>query len=148
MIFISHRGNIQGKKPYRENHPDYIYRAYSKGFDVEIDVWYIDKNILLGHDRPVYPISNDFIKQKFLWCHAKNWEALEFLMKRNIRCFWHTNEDYILTSYGDIWVFPGKILLSNSIAVLPEQTNYNIENIKKCKAVCSDNILKYKDILI
>jgi hypothetical protein len=29
MILISHRGNLNGKQPNNENHPDYILRALS-----------------------------------------------------------------------------------------------------------------------
>ena len=42
MILISHRGNIDGKIVERENHPDYIDKAISEEFDVEIDVWMIE----------------------------------------------------------------------------------------------------------
>ena len=34
MILISHRGNLTGKNPERENHPDYIKEALDLGFDV------------------------------------------------------------------------------------------------------------------
>ena len=41
MILISHRGNLDGVNPDRENSPTYIKEAISSGFDVEIDVhWY------------------------------------------------------------------------------------------------------------
>ena len=39
MIYISHRGNIEGKSEKNENNPEYIMKAVDKGFDVEIDVW-------------------------------------------------------------------------------------------------------------
>ena len=41
MYYISHRGNLKGSKPEYENHPNYIKKALSMGYDVEIDVWYI-----------------------------------------------------------------------------------------------------------
>ena len=52
MILISHRGNIDGKKPHLENQPDYIDEAIALGYDVEIDVWLIDGVLFLGHDAP------------------------------------------------------------------------------------------------
>ena len=42
MIFISHRGNLNGKKKKLENKPVYIKDAIKKGFNVEVDVWYTD----------------------------------------------------------------------------------------------------------
>ena len=40
MKLISHRGNLEGRKPELENNPEYIDEALSKGYDVEIDVWW------------------------------------------------------------------------------------------------------------
>ena len=45
MILISHRGNLNGKTD-DENKPKYIEEAFSQGFDVEVDVWYIDNQSL------------------------------------------------------------------------------------------------------
>ena len=38
MYFISHRGNISGIDKNNENKPEYIEKALSLGFDVEVDV--------------------------------------------------------------------------------------------------------------
>ena len=38
MILISHRGNLEGKNPEKENSPIYVLQALSKGFDVEVDI--------------------------------------------------------------------------------------------------------------
>jgi hypothetical protein len=53
MILISHRGNINGKQPDKENHPLYIFEAIKQGFQVEIDVWFIDGKFKLGHDNHI-----------------------------------------------------------------------------------------------
>ena len=79
MILISHRGNINGKNIELENKPTYINNALKKGYNVEIDIWY-DNGFWLGHDKPLYPIGISFLKNKKLWCHAKNIEAL-FMMQ-------------------------------------------------------------------
>ena len=42
MILISHRGNIDGRIPEKENHPNYIDAAIKAGYDVEVDLWEID----------------------------------------------------------------------------------------------------------
>ena len=61
MILISHRGNLNGKTD-DENKPKYIEQALNQGFDVEIDVWYIDNQFWLGHDKPQYKISEGFLE--------------------------------------------------------------------------------------
>ena len=61
MILISHRGNLDGPKPEKENNPKYIWEALNEGYQVEIDVWY-DKGWWLGHDRPKYKAKiNDLL---------------------------------------------------------------------------------------
>mgnify|MGYP005995747501 FL=1 len=52
MIFISHRGNINGIIKERENTVSYINEALSTGFNVEVDIWYKNKSFYLGHDNP------------------------------------------------------------------------------------------------
>jgi len=54
MKFISHRGNLTGPNPERENHPSYILEATANGFEVEIDLWYENGKLILGHDEPQY----------------------------------------------------------------------------------------------
>jgi len=54
--YISHRGNIDGRIPNSENSPEYISLALSKGYEVEIDVWFVDGSFYLGHDEPYYLI--------------------------------------------------------------------------------------------
>ena len=43
MKLISHRGNILGRKKQLENNPNYIENTLKLGYDVEIDVWSVDK---------------------------------------------------------------------------------------------------------
>lgn len=143
MIKIAHRGNINGKILERENSPDYILEAISKGYDVEIDVWLIKDELYLGHDNPKYIINPSFIENKRLWCHAKNIQALNYCLKnkKKIHSFWHQNDDYTITSNGFLWTYPGKLLVPSSIAVLPELIpNYNTKNVL---GICSDFIVKY-----
>lgn len=154
LIYISHRGNINGKNPEMENHPDYIQKALDLGYDVEVDVWVKGDKFYLGHDEPKYEINKDFLKERYtkLWCHAKNIYALNALLElsHSVNCFWHQNDDYTLTKFGFIWVYPNKKLIkskdkkliSNSIAVLPEL--YPDWDISKAIGICSDFIANYK----
>ena len=52
MKLISHRGNIKEPNPKMENSPSYIDIAISSGYDVEIDIRFIDGKFYLGHDDP------------------------------------------------------------------------------------------------
>jgi hypothetical protein len=145
MKFISHRGNTNGINKEEENKPSYILKALEDGYDCEIDVWLISNNLYLGHDEPQWKISSDFLENDNLWCHAKNINALYYMMnnKKIINCFWHQNDDFTITKGGYIWTFPKKELTNISICVLPE-LNYHKCNIKNCFGICSDFIKKYK----
>lgn len=140
MILISHRGNVDGKKEVFENHPDYINNTLNN-YDVEIDVWYIDKKFYLGHDEPMYNVEKSFLQNDKLWCHAKNIDALNEMLKCSIHCFFHNTDEYTLTSKGYIWTYPGFKLTEKSICVLPEQSK---EQEFNCLGICSDFIMKYK----
>lgn len=141
MIYISHRGNLDGKSKNHENSPEYVLNALKKGFDVEIDVWFKNGNFYLGHDDPKYKIEKKFLENNQFWCHAKNTEAIYEMSKINCHYFWHQEDDYTITSRGIIWTYPGKLLLKNSICVLPELFDKQILN---CLGICSDYIQKYK----
>ncbi len=147
MKLISHRGNISGPNPQKENHPNYILNALNKGYEVEIDVWYTNK-FMLGHDKPQYEFPFDLLEKFYtkLWVHCKNIEAIVKLknnpeLNSRLNYFWHENDTVTLTSKGYIWAYPGKQPINNSIAVMPEINN---DNITQCKGICSDYIEKYK----
>lgn len=149
MIIISHRANIDDDTQNTlENSPHQIMRCLNEGFDVEIDVWRIDNQMFLGHDSPQYKIDYNFLENKKLWCHAKNHEALMVMTHNHkINCFWHDTDKYTLTSRGFVWVYPNVELPKNSVAVMPEKTNYSIDDLKKCYAVCTDRPYYYKTLL-
>jgi hypothetical protein len=145
MILISHRGNINGKNDVRENSMFYIMEALTMGFDVEIDVWYINNEWFLGHDKPQYQINIDWVlnRKSKLWVHCKNTESvIEFYrMNEDVNFFWHQEDLLTITSAGYLWVYPGNQPLENTISVLPELYN---EDVSKCIGICSDYIIKYK----
>ena len=104
MKIISHRGNIRGRVPGRENSPSYIDCALGNGYDVEIDVSEYDNELWLGHDRPQYKISWNWIskRQKNLWIHCKNVEAAKTC--QIFQSFCHSSDPYSYTSNGKIWL--------------------------------------------
>jgi hypothetical protein len=137
MKFISHRGNLTGVFPELENSPDYIMAAVAADFDVEVDVWYVDGKILLGHDAPTYEVDLDFIKNTRFWCHAKNPEALEFMLDNGVHCFWHESDQRVLTSRGYVWTYPYKQLINNSIVVILDK-ELDYDYVSRAIAVCGD----------
>lgn len=147
MIYISHRGNIDGPIPEMENKPEYIDNSILEGYQVEIDVWYIDGNIFLGHDEPNYKVDINWLSERSqkLWVHCKNIESMVFLLsfENNFNFFWHQSDLMTLTSKNFMWVYPGKQKIKNSVAVLPELYN---DDISDCYGVCSDYIKKYKEV--
>lgn len=143
MIFIAHRGNTNGPNSTKENDPLYVKQALENGFEAEVDVWLLENSWWLGHDKPTYLIETSFFRNKGLWCHAKNVEALENMLKRPwINCFWHQNDDVVLTSKKYMWTFPGRPLTAKSIAVMPE--NGPTQDLSLCFGICSDYVEKYK----
>jgi len=146
MNIISHRGNINGKIPEKENNPSYIDEAIRQGYYVEVDIWYLNAKFWLGHDEPNYEVDFKWLlkRRKNLWVHCKNIAALTKIKSKNkkINYFWHENDKMTLTSNGSIWAFPGTQPIENSIAVLPEINN---DNTSYCMGVCTDYPKKYKN---
>lgn len=141
MILISHRGNTDGKRRELENSPTYIKRALHHGYDVEIDVWYLD-GWWLGHDEPQYKVDMNFLEDSRFWIHCKNLQALTYLQPTKLNYFWHEEDRYTLTSHGYIWAYPNQMAIAggNTIAVMPEIDNTDINLFS---GICSDNIVKY-----
>lgn len=137
MLIISHRGNVSGTDEELENNPEHIKTLLQDKIEVEIDVWFVDKLLFLGHDNPQYIINEEFLQQDGLWCHAKNLDALHYMLKHNIKnCFWHQEDDFGLTSSGYIWTFPNKQVTNKSIIVDFSQ-NWKDKNYN-CYGVCVD----------
>ena len=144
MILIAHRGNTNGPMESWENEPTYIDIAIKKGFDVEVDVWYVDGQLYLGHDKPQYGVEFRWFRDRVLrlWVHCKNIEAVIFFKTNQyeFNYFWHETDTITLTSLNYIWVYPGKQPIEKSISVMPEINN---DDTKQCIGVCSDFIEKY-----
>jgi hypothetical protein len=144
MIKISHRGNINGKFESYENEPNYIDLAISKGYDVEVDVWFIDNILWLGHDNPQYGVDFRWFRDRLskLWIHCKDINSVIFFKEcgYDFNYFWHQEDHITLTSLNFIWAYPGKQPIKDSISVLPEINN---EDTSLCLGVCSDFIENY-----
>ncbi len=122
------------------------------GFDIETDLWCDEGLLFLGHDKPEHIIDLYFLSEwkDKLWIHSKNFNALNFCLKNNFNTFYHTDEDYVLTSNGHIWAYTGKELIcddkTNVISVLPDKKN--LELISNCYAICTDEPTWWKNNLL
>lgn len=142
MKLIAHRGNLEGPKPELENDPNYLDDAMDQGFDVEVDVWRVDGELFLGHDGPTYPIYTQFLQRPQIWAHAKNLEALDFMLNNAIHCFWHEEDARTLTSQGYVWTYPNKETITKSVIVVLE-LELNLENTN-IHGVCGDHVATWK----
>lgn len=144
MIIISHRGNIRGPIPDKENRPSYIDCAIGNGFHVEIDVRSIKGELWLGHDEPQYKIDHNWLdkRKNYLWLHCKNLEAATECWAYNSFC--HTSDPYTYTSTGKIWLhdFSMKIDQNVIIPLIDIESvcsNYDHENPY---AICTDYVFE------
>ena len=151
MLFISHRGNLHGPNTEKENTISYIEQALSDNFAVEVDVIDYDghNTFTLGHDKAQEEVHFKWLLEhrKNLFAHAKNYKCLSGLLKHGAHCFYHTDEEYVLTSNNIIWCYPGVSYQNNSdcVIVLPEL--YPMKAWRSAYGVCSDYIAEYREQL-
>ncbi len=148
MKIIAHRGNLNGKSHETENTLSQVNYCIRLGYEVEIDLRLIGRDLMLGHDEAVELVTKEDlipIADK-LWIHCKNIEALELFSSKDygnrFNFFWHENDCYTLTSKGYIWSYPGAQLSCNCICVMPElnvnNSNLTSLDLTKSIGVCSD----------
>lgn len=142
---ICHRGNVKGPVKELENNFGILIQRSIQGERVELDVWYHENNLWLGHDKPEYKVTLDWlISDKRRLIHAKDGKTFEHLVQEagkralDIHVFYHTEEDYILTNKGLIICYPGKPLLEGSLCMMPERASYSCEELQKSFSICSD----------
>lgn len=145
MIKIAHRGNVLGPISDFENDPGYLLSAIEKGYNVEVDVWYQNKTIYFGHDKPQYEISTDNFKRisPYAWFHCKDLLTLRHFSKfyQNNNYFWHQTDSFTLTNKNFIWTYPNNQTTDISIIVdLDLSSGIEYNNIY---GVCTD----YPDLL-
>lgn len=145
MLIISHRGNLDGPNPEKENTLPYISSAIKKGFIVEVDLWVDDNSkYFLGHDKPEHPVTLEWLEDRSsnLIVHTKNIEAAQMLHGGRLNWFYHTDEDIVLTSKGWIWTYPG-VFLRKGIVVQIGEPDINIPVVH---GVCTDYPIQFKKL--
>lgn len=152
MVIIAHRGNSVGPVEEMENNPNIIDRVYTKwGINSEVDLWYVNQQLFLGHDYPQYKIDAGWLHMRanLLWIHCKNIEAMVWLQRHpheeHFNYFWHEEDAYTITSRGYIWAYPGKKvpLGAKAICVMPEVVEMEHSDLKNFVGVCTDYGVNY-----
>ena len=145
MKLISHRGNIIGPNPSRENTPSYIDIAISSGYEVEVDINYINGKFYLGHDTPDIEITKTWMLKRVdkLWLHCKNLEAASKLceFKSEFQFFCHTSDYFVLTSTNHIWVHDLTMNIDDR-CIIPLLNDNDVESYdgRSVYAICTDYI--------
>ncbi len=143
MKIIAHRGLLVGPDPKAENQLDTIDEALSYGFDVEVDVRLISGELIIGHDDATHTCPTWLYDDSRVWFHAKDTDSLVYLNKRGKRVFYHTDEDVVMTSKGELWALPGKGF-AGSYIVLPERYGDIVPN--GALGICTDYPIKFKEL--
>ncbi len=145
-LHICHRGNLNGPVKEMENNFGVLIQRSLRGMDVEIDVWYQEGQLWLGHDKPEYKITLDWLANcKRRLIHCKDGKTLEYLTlesgKRglDLHLFYHTYEHYAITTKKHILCCPGQPLLQGSLCMMPEMASYTEDEKRKCFSICSDS---------
>lgn len=159
MLFISHRGNLNGPIPERENSPQYIDEALAAGFHVEVDV-FVDSSgkIWLGNKSAVLQWSVPYgwlqDRAEHLLLHLKNTEATNLFSSTYTSWHFFCNEKdpYSLTSKGYIlyWSRNVKKDTVNKYCLLPfieKETLWKYSRlIPSAGGVISDYIKPLKEL--
>ncbi len=145
-MLISHRGNINGRVPEKENAVDYLFQAISKEYTVEVDLWWTPQGFSLGHDGPQNPITDGLLKtmESVAWFHVRNVKTTLKLLElcEQPMFFYHDAAPFTFTSNGYLWCHSDSpILTRRSILVNPGELICHKHEIA---GVCADNISIYK----
>lgn len=139
MKIISHRGNICGPVPDKENRPSYIDCAIGNGYDVEIDIRIIDGELWLGHDEPQFKVTHRWLRERRenLWIHCKNYEASKECWIYQAFC--HTGDPFTYTSLGKIWLHDLTQITDND-SIIPLINKESAQKYKQfqCYGICTD----------
>ncbi len=145
-LHIYHRGNSRGA-PTVENNPRHLSTLVGAGHHVEVDVWIRDGVFCVGHDRPEHPVSLSWLEALAprALIHCKDGATFVGLRamfaERGIAAdlFYHTTEDYALSTGGKIIVYPGKEVFPNCLSMMPESVNRD-PIAETCAEICSDKL--------
>lgn len=141
MNIYSHRGNLEGPNFDLENHPDYIDKAISKGFKVELDLRFDQENFFLGHDYTQYKVDIKWLEERknYILIHCK--DIFSSLSLNNFHFFCHLQDDFVLTSKAMIWVHNLDLIFNSKNLIVPLMNKKLIHQYFKIDrnfSVCTD----------
>jgi hypothetical protein len=147
MLLISHRGNVDGMNPDRENSIPYINGALNLGFSVMVDVWFVGGTLALGNHRPQYGINAEFLRNPQIICKARSAATLNALMDMDLHCFANDRDDYSVTTEGYVWIYPGCASPPRGILYMPEFNYKDVRDVADigCAGVCSNWIIRISE---
>jgi hypothetical protein len=144
MMFISHRGNLNGPRPEDENKPWYIEKAIDAGFMVEVDIrCYGPNQLWFGHDEHQYEVPEGFLDKhrNSLILHCKDWGSLDEMLHKSYHYFWHQEDKYTLTSWGYVWGYPGVEAMWNVKYIACEPDMSDLPRwLSDVGGICSDYV--------
>tara|TARA_R110000824_G_scaffold300957_1_gene488995 strand:+ start:2072 stop:2527 length:456 start_codon:yes stop_codon:yes gene_type:complete len=150
MILISHRGNLNGREPEKENTPEYVEEAL-KYFDVEIDLRFREGAVWLGHDEADIRVDPDWLIHNGdkLWIHCKDIQSILFLKKidpdaESLNYFGHSQDEFVVTSMNDLFCIPSEELNENCVLVMPEFFDFEYTG-QKVYGILTDFPIKYEN---
>lgn len=145
---ISHRSNLNGIDPSRENNPTSIKEVLDLGFDCEIDIFKYGLGLFLGHDDAQTLIEIDFLLKNApkLFIHTKNIQALDYLNKfEELNIFWHNLDEHVFTSKGNLITHQDQPKTTkNGIIVLKDKPTR--QNLPMCAGLITDWPILAKEI--
>ncbi len=110
MLIISHRGNLNGPEGSGDCDRDRVLLALRLGFDVEIDVRCHQRECWVGHDEPLYRLSELVVPiSARIWFHAKDLESFRQVVSHGRMAFAHAVDAFVPVVNTDaIWVHPNQ----------------------------------------
>lgn len=146
---ISHRGNLNGPIPERENSLSYIDEAINANWHVEVDVRAKDGHIYLGHDFAQYDVKYGELhsRRRHLWVHCKDIQS--FFYMPDFKCFCHTADPFCLVTPGSYPAYPGWVWVHDlsleltNLSIIPllskeDIDNFDLDRAKNIYGICTD----------
>jgi hypothetical protein len=140
-LWILHRGLKQGPDKTLENTEALLWDRIREGWDVEVDCWYKEDSVWLGHDQPTHRLLDlRLLACPKAWIHCKNLAMLLYMAEHRPGApfFSHDTDEAVLTSNGYIWCYPGVQGTTKSILVMPERAPSMVIDYAKISGICSD----------
>ena len=138
-IIIAHLGNINGRKPERENQLPYLKAALKAGWHVCADVIFSNGAFLLPHIDGFHTAPPAFFSNQRVWSRCQDAETLDALCNIGAHALLATEAPLALTTSQFIWTLPPRELAQRSIAVYPELAAPNWLTPYEPAGLCSNS---------